>query len=318
VRSVEILVLPLEKYRSQIEAYYAARQGSMRPHVLRLVSEMLSKRLPDFPLSYPASWGVPIPIEGFDGQVLNVWAEMFPGLLYMTDVAHSGKPGKIVDGPWSENSDFEPVQFLGYDNTFYFAFVHLCLAFAHGGMTNPLAIVTNEFYFLEGSKFSTSRRHLIWARDLLAEYGADEVRFFLALDNPEHQSTNFSTEAFRGVVDEKLFDPLDEIAALVRDFVGQPTPQLDAREETILNHYSERMIRAYDPSSFSMRQAAETTSNLLSMAEQRSKTSPGFGVRAVERIGELAAPLIPGLAGRISERFDSAAGKVPDLAGLRG
>ena len=38
----------------------------------------------------------------------------------------------------------------------------------------------NEFYLLEGSKFSTSRRHAIWGKEILTPETVDAVRFFLA------------------------------------------------------------------------------------------------------------------------------------------
>ena len=49
----------------------------------------------------------------------------------------------------------------------------------------PDTIITNEFYELENFKFSTSKNHLIWPRDLVERHSIDEIRFFPALSNPE-------------------------------------------------------------------------------------------------------------------------------------
>src|SRR5262249_45008060 len=158
-----------------------------RPHVLRFVEEMLDRPLRDFPVSYPGEWGIPLTIPGFESQVVNVWAEMLPGLVYMTEVGLANGSRPPSPDAWARSSGYDLVQFLGYDNTFSFSFAHLGLLFAHDKWIEPTAIVTNEFYHLDNSKFSTSRRHLIWARDLVTRYGVDNVRFYLGINNPELQ-----------------------------------------------------------------------------------------------------------------------------------
>ncbi|WP_030869828.1 class I tRNA ligase family protein [Streptomyces sp. NRRL S-37] len=315
-REVEILVLPLEEYRERFTEFYRRRRATMRPHVLRFVDEMLSRPLPDFPVSYPADWGIPVGIDGFDGQVINVWAEMLPGLRHMAGVARARRGPETPSDVWAGDSGFELVQFLGYDNTFYFAFAHLGLAFAHGGLVEPTAIVTNEFYHLDGSKFSTSRRHLIWARDLVGKYGPDNVRFFLALGNPEHQPANFTEAEFLETVRTRLHEPLRALGTALAPHTGRPLPVPEGTE-ALLDRYRDRMRRAYTLETFSMRQAAETTANLLALLAARAAGDPGLAVAGLRVLASRAAPLVPGLASAIEARYAAAApGAVPGLADL--
>jgi methionyl-tRNA synthetase len=297
---VEILVLPLEDYRDRFTEFYARRRDTMRPHVLRFVEEMLARPLPDFPISYPADWGIPVPVDGFTGQVLNVWAEMLPGLT------------RLAGDAWRADSGYEPVQFLGYDNTFYFSLAHLALIFAYGGLAEPAAIVTNEFYHLDGAKFSTSRRHLIWARDLVGKYGADNVRFYLALDNPEHQPANFTEAAFLAGVRTRLCQPLNAIGAALAPLAGQALPD---HEQPLLDRYRDRMRHAYALETFSLRQAAETTANLLALLAARAADDPALAAHGMRAIADWAAPLLPGLTARIRARYAPEA-TVPDLTAL--
>ncbi|MFE3519314.1 class I tRNA ligase family protein [Streptomyces sp. NPDC059166] len=315
-REVEILVLPLEEYREQFTEFYRRRRSTMRPHVLRFVDEMLSRPLPDFPVSYPADWGIPVGIGGFEGQVINVWAEMLPGLRHMAEAARARRTPESPTGVWDKGSGFELVQFLGYDNTFYFSFVHLGLAFAHGGLIEPTAIVTNEFYHLEGAKFSTSRRHLIWARDLVGKYGPDNVRFHLALGNPEHQPADFTEAGFLETVRTRLHEPLRRITAELAAYTGRPVTA-GPGTEALLDRYRDRMRRAYTLETFSMRLAAETTANLLVLLAARASDDPGLATAGLRVLASQASPLVPGLASTIEERYgDAAPGCVPDLSGL--
>ncbi|WP_030607912.1 class I tRNA ligase family protein [Streptomyces sclerotialus] len=314
-REVEILVLPLEEYREQFTAFYAEHRATMRPHVLRFVDEMLSRPLPDFPVTYPADWGVPAGIDGFDGQVFNVWAEMLPGLIHMAETARAGRAPEQTPGVWDKDSGFELVQFLGYDNTFYFSFAHLGLALAHGGLVTPTAIVTNEFYHLDGAKFSTSRRHLIWARDLVAKHGADSVRFYLALGNPEHQPANFTEREFTDAVRTRLHEPLAAVCRALAPHTGQriETSQ-DAAQP--LERYRSRMRRAFTLETFSLRTAADATANLLALLAERAADDPGLAVQGLRELAAEAAPLMPGLCARVESRYAAAPGAVPDLADL--
>ncbi|MFJ8860323.1 class I tRNA ligase family protein [Streptomyces sp. NPDC102451] len=315
-RQVEILVLPLEEYREQFTDFYSRRRATMRPHVLRFVDEMLSRPLPDFPVSYPAEWGIPVGIDGFEGQVINVWAEMLPGLRHMAEAARANSSPETPAGVWDRESGFELVQFLGYDNTFYFSFAHLGLALAHGGLIEPTAIVTNEFYHLDGSKFSTSRRHLIWARDLVGKYGPDNVRFHLALGNPEHQPADFTEAGFLETVRARLHEPLLEVATALAPHTGRPVT-VRPGTEALLDRYRDRMRRAYTLETFSMRQAAETTANLLALLAARAAEDPGLAVSGLRVLASEAAPLVPGLASVIEARYaDAGPGTVPVLSGL--
>ncbi|GAB7035876.1 class I tRNA ligase family protein [Streptomyces platensis] len=314
-REAEVLVLPLEDYRDRFEAFYARHRATMRPHVLRFADEMLARPLPDFPVSYPADWGIPVPVDGFPGQVLNVWAEMLPGLTHMAATARAGlAPDRPAPDVWARDSGYELVQFLGYDNTFYFAFAHLGLGFAHGVLTEPAAIITNEFLHLEGAKFSTSRGHLIWARDLVTQHGADAVRFHLALANPEHQPADFSEKDFLTTVEARLQRPLATLHAALAGYDRPAPPDPTAAE--VLGRYRDRMLRAYTLETFSLRQAAETTAHLLGLLAGRVTTDPALALHGLRALAAWAAPLLPGLSRELRERYgttgqDPGRGEVP-------
>ena len=65
-------------------------------------------------------------------------------------------------------------------------------------------MVTNEFYRLDGEKFSSSREHAIWATDFAEQQPVDWVRFYLSLDRPEGRRTNFTLEGYETQVRSEL------------------------------------------------------------------------------------------------------------------
>jgi methionyl-tRNA synthetase len=64
----------------------------------------------------------------------------------------------------------------------------------------------NEFYLLEDGKFSTSRRHAIWGKQILRPETVDAVRYYLSLTRPERRRTNFELEAYTETVQRVLVD----------------------------------------------------------------------------------------------------------------
>lgn len=211
------LVLDLERFRAGIEQHLGAMQ-THRPLLRRLIDALLVKPLAPFVMSYKGQRGISLGFVGLPDQHLNVWGEMFPGHIYFLSQA---------TGTISRNDRY--VQFLGFDNSYFYVFVHLALSLAadEAGFDWPVpqAFITNQFYNLSNEKFSTSRGHLVWARDLAADFDTDVIRLFLALHGPEYQEADFSTDAFATEVTHLEHD----INAVVSHYNSYPSTVADER-----------------------------------------------------------------------------------------
>ncbi|MFD5860096.1 class I tRNA ligase family protein [Streptomyces chartreusis] len=214
-REVTILVLPMEEYRERLTSYFAERLGRWRPHAAQLVRELLARPLPEIPVTVPGDWGIAAPFPETPGQILYPWVEAMPAVMYSTwwSADRRGERTEAVDELWRAGSGTELVYFHGFDNVYHWGLLDLVLLMAHGDRyVLPEANISNEFYDLEGEKFSTSRNHLIWSADLLAEVPRDLVRFYLALTAPEFQRTDFSTAALTEVTERRLIGPWNRLA----------------------------------------------------------------------------------------------------------
>ena len=253
------LFLPLERYRADFERFYARTDVVWRTHVLELVHQLLAARLPDFRLTYPGSWGIPVAMPGLSGQTFNAWGEMLPGLINSFALAGAALD---PDAAWCRFDPAPPqtqlVQFFGFDNSFFFAFAHLGLLFASGHRCiRPKALVTNEFYELENLKFSTSLKHAIWVGDFLERHDADLVRFYLAYTNPELQRTSFVEAEMRAWLSENVLRPWER----VRGAAGGGFDDTAARCR--FDAYSARIEGHYGVECFSLRQAARVVVQAL-------------------------------------------------------
>jgi methionyl-tRNA synthetase len=66
----------------------------------------------------------------------------------------------------------------------------------YGRLELPTEVVSSEFLTMEGARFSTSRRVVIYVRDFLERYGPDPLRYFIAVAGPENNDTDFTWAEF--------------------------------------------------------------------------------------------------------------------------
>jgi methionyl-tRNA synthetase len=167
---------------------------------------------------------------------------------------------------------------------------------AHGDRyVLPATNVCNEFYDLDGEKFSTSRNHLIWARDLLSEVPRDLIRFFLALTAPAYTRTNFNRETLRSVTSERLVRPWNQLAGAVASTdEATPLPTTAAGRRRCAAT-AERFRRCYGLPGYSPARAAETIAAEL---ERLCASAPTAGdlLLEVRTLLAFAAPVLVDVA----------------------
>jgi methionyl-tRNA synthetase len=195
VTALRLPVLSLERFRGPLTEAWS--RAVVPARVRDLFARLLTEGLPVVPLAYPTDWG----IELAGDLRLDCWAETALGHLYAVPRA-LGVGGPTVEesvAGWAGVS--EMWHFLGIDNAFYYAVLTPAVLLAAGLPPGLLGgLVVNEFYALDGLKFSTSRRHAVWAEDFLAKEDPALVRLHLAWDRPQGFESDFTQagyEAFR-------------------------------------------------------------------------------------------------------------------------
>jgi methionyl-tRNA synthetase len=220
LREVDVLVLETERYRHVLEQFYADKWSGWRPHILELVEQMLSAPLPDFSLTCVSNWGIPAPFPGFEGHVLSGWAELLPGFMRASGTANGRDPTSATK-LWEATRGDRLIQFLGFDNVYFFAVPHIILSTIGAVPTiTPDPIITNEFYQLNEFKFSTSKNNVILARNVIAQRSADELRLYLSLTNPELQKGNFSLASMDALTASKFVGPWARISEKLNTLIA--------------------------------------------------------------------------------------------------
>jgi methionyl-tRNA synthetase len=224
-RECERLYLPLEPHRDLLTRLHG--QVGMNGHLDALARRML-RALPEIAVSHPADWGIEVPVDGFTDQRIYVWFEMAAG--YLAAARQWAANGPDRADAWA--TDRTIVQCFGYDNGYFHLLLFPAIMAAYAPDTAlPSAFISNEFYRLDGQKFSTSRRHAIWLLDALDEHPADHLRLYLSMTRPVADQASFTRAGFEAAIHGDLLPRWSAwLAALARRASRVPATGADPWE----------------------------------------------------------------------------------------
>jgi methionyl-tRNA synthetase len=330
--------IDLAAYRTTVLAHLDTADAPAR--VRELARRVLGRPETAFPVTHPGRWGVGVDPNA--DEIIWVWPEMAFGFLVAIE-----ELGRRLGLSWScerPSDDWKIVHFFGYDNSFYHTVLYPALyAGAFENWSFDIEYVVNEFYLLEHQKFSTSRRHAIWGRDVLSPDTVDPMRLHLALTRPESTRTNFSEDDFAHtqsvVFDDQICGWLARIRAdLETHFAGTVPDAGDWTRSQIqffnrLQAAHRRFEATMTARDFSARRAAsilidlvrdcrdfsDGQAGLLGMdgapAQARTKTALEFC--AAQLLTSMAGPLMPRFAAKLAADLGTDADRVwPDHVGL--
>jgi methionyl-tRNA synthetase len=331
--------LPLHELRAEISGHHHV--GRVPVRIRELADRLFQRDRLDVALTHPSQWGMPPPDEQageVPGQVMWVWIELAFGFLWgIESLGRRLGTGWRADAP---QDDWKIVHFLGYDNTFYHSILSPALyKLASPSWTPDVDYHMNEFYLLDGDKFSTSRRHAIWGKDILGPSTVDGIRFFLALTRPETHRTNFTVPEYERVVQETLVGTwqawLNDLGARVaRHYhgvvpdAGVWTPEHTAFLGRLESRLAE-MTGCLGQDGYSLNLAAQTLTGIVEdtlrfsrlegavwgLGEWRdeARTAIALELAAAKLLAYCAAPVMP----RFAARLAAALGIEPPASWLR-
>lgn len=187
-------------------------------------------------------WGVRVPsdvTDGAEGKVLYVWFDAPIGYISITDEWCREQGGKETWRDWWTSQDTRLVHFIGKDNIPFHAFVFPAMLMGlEDGFVMPWQVPANEFYNLEGRKFSTSGGWTIPLERFFSEYDADTTRFHLLASAPETADSEWTWEGFQTTVNAGLADKIGNLVTRVLRFADK---HFDGRLPALASEHEEEL-----------------------------------------------------------------------------
>ncbi len=187
----EHLFLKLTAFQDSLLKWVSAKD-QWRANVLNFTRRYLEEGLKDRAITRDVSWGIPVPLEGYDDKRIYVWFEAVIGYL------SAAKEWAILQGSpdaWKdywEDPEARSYYFIGKDNIPFHSIIWPAMLMGFGGLNLPYDVPANEFLSLEGQQFSTSRNWAVWLPDYLERFSPDPLRYYLSANMPETGDSDFS------------------------------------------------------------------------------------------------------------------------------
>ncbi len=167
-------------------------QAHWRPAVKNFTLGMLREGLHDRAITRDLTWGIPIPLPGYDDKRIYVWFEAVIGYLSAAKEWSSiqGTPEAWRD--WWENPEARGYYFQGKDNVPFHTLIWPAMLMGYGGLNLPYDVPANQYVTMSGSKASSSRNWAVWMPDYVSRHDPDPLRYVLTAIMPETSDSDFT------------------------------------------------------------------------------------------------------------------------------
>jgi methionyl-tRNA synthetase len=233
-----------------------AASDTWRPNVIRF-SQNILKEIRPRAMTRDIDWGITVPLDGWrdnPAKKLYVWFDAVIGYLSASIewARRSGNPEAWRD--WWNDPEALSYYFMGKDNITFHSQIWPAELLAYNGrgskggspheygvLNLPTEVVSSEYLTMEGKKFSSSKKVVIYVRDMLSRYQPDAFRYFVAVAGPESQDSDFSWSEFVRRTNDELVagwgNLVNRTATLIAKNFGEipPAAELTAEDQALLD-----------------------------------------------------------------------------------
>lgn len=232
LRETEHYFLDLGTLQPEVVKFLQEREHYWRPNVVRQsLGQIEANSLRGRPITRDLEWGIPVPIEGWDGKCLYVWFEAVIGYL-SASIEWSKLNGESEAWrSWWKNPESRTYYFIGKDNIPFHAIIwpaellgmrskfdELIGSEPPAEFVLPHDVPANEFMNLEGKKISGSRNWAVYVLDFLTRYQPDALRYYLTVAMPESKDTDWDWQSFQSRNNDELVATWGNLANRVLSF----------------------------------------------------------------------------------------------------
>ena len=200
-RESEHFFLRLSAYSDALKAWLSDDKEHWRKNVRNFALGLTEQGLLDRSITRDLTWGVRIPVEGYETKRIYVWFDAVIGYLSAAIewAEKEGTPERWRE--WWQDPEAKSYYFIGKDNIWFHALIWPAQLMGYSKATGetynlPYDVPANQFLTIKGAKQSTSKRLAVWVPDFLERYDPDPLRYYLSAIMPETADADFTWAGF--------------------------------------------------------------------------------------------------------------------------
>ncbi len=230
------------KYQKKLLDLYKENKNLVIPDSrLREIKAFVERGLEDFSISRLASkmpWGVPVP--GDESHVMYVW---FDALVNYISTIGWPNDEKSFEKWWIESGGV--VQYCGKDNLRQQSAMWQAMLMS-ADLSPSQTIVIDGFITSEGRKMSKSEGNVVDPAVVVAEYGTEAFRYFVARELHPFEDSDFTMEKFKNAYNSHLANGLGNLVSRVMKMASAHLPGPLPVSETDLPENFVKSLEEFD------------------------------------------------------------------------
>ena len=265
----KILYLGLPKFQEEIEKHTAEVKDGWRINARNETEKYLKQGLKERAVTRDLTWGVDIPVEGYEDKRMYVWIDAVLG--YLTDTMRvCEERGWDWEDFWKEGRNNKIYMCHGKDNIVFHSIILNALLLGQEENYHLVdTIVSTEYLNYNDQKFSKSKKIGMTALEALEKYPVDSLRYHLISNGPEKKDTNFTPEDFVATHNGELLNKFGNLVNRTLKFKGIEKIEL----ATINPEIKEEIEKTYSEVSdlIERLEFREATQKIIDLVEKANK-----------------------------------------------
>lgn len=208
LRDEENYFFKFSAFEDKLLDFYDQESGFVVPSWrLKEIRNFVQGGLQDFSISRLKTkmpWGIPVP--GDDSQVMYVWFDAL-----VNYISALGWPDNLD----SFNKWWPAVQYAGKDNLRQQSAMWQAMLMSVGLPPSSRVVINGFINGPDGSKMSKSLGNVVAPEDLVAEFGAEAVRYYIARHFQNFEDSDFSLAKFKEAYNANLANGLGNLVSRI-------------------------------------------------------------------------------------------------------
>jgi len=203
----------LSAYQDRLLEWYRQNPGCVRPQTrLNEVTRFVEGGLRDLSISRTSMrWGVPYPDD--EDHVVYVWLDALTN--YISALGFGAEDARLYEQYWPATLHLVGKDILRFHCVYWPAFL------MSAGLPLPETVFAHGWWLQDEAKMSKSVGNVVRPDYLIAHFGADSLRYFLAREMAFGQDASFSDEAFLERFNADLANALGNTASRTLSMTGR-------------------------------------------------------------------------------------------------
>ncbi len=186
------LYFKLPEFKEQLKEFIKTNSTNWRKNAINESNKYLNTEMPNRAATRQLTWGIEVPVKGYEDKRIYVWIEAVLG--YLTAANKVAEEKGIDFEEFIKKSDkFKSYYVHGKDNIPFHTIIFPSLLLAiDPNIGLPNEIISSEYMNMNDEKMSKSKGNLVTISELVDNFDKDTIRYYMIACGPEKKDVNFS------------------------------------------------------------------------------------------------------------------------------